>query len=167
MSQEDIYEEAQRVAIEANEMEPTMETWGFEAYGDAPGGIGGGVGGFVWFNSKEELFDFAGRLLTFFAPGPVSLDHDEVARNAAAVVSRVQDGELGMDEGMEALNSVLVRFSQLRWWGQFKDLVSGNRPFEKELRAWSRVSDDDEEDTSPIANDELDAFKASLQEWGI
>lgn len=48
-------EEAQDVALAASEFVPKHESWGFESYGDASGGIGGGVGGFLWFDSREAL----------------------------------------------------------------------------------------------------------------
>ena len=123
------------------------------------------MGGFLWFESREELFDFTARLLTYFEPGPESADEEEVARSAGQVVAQVESGELNMQEGMEALNRVLVRFSQLRWWGQFKELLEDDGPFAKELRAWSRLSEED--DTSPISSEELEGFKKSLSEWGV
>jgi hypothetical protein len=163
-------QEAETVAYAASCLHPENGSWGIESYGDAPAGIGGGMGGFLWFESREELLDFVGRLLTFSSPGPCSVDHGRVAREAADIVNQVRSGALSMDEGMDHLNKALRRFSQLRWWGQLQDLLDGERHFEKEIRAWARsglAGDDTEKDTSPIEPSELDHFVISLREYGI
>jgi len=169
MALDELYEEAQQAGETASEREPTPQSWGFECYGDAAGGIGGGVGGFVWFTTRAELMDFAGRLLPHFNPGPVSMDRALVARHASGVVDRVRARETTMDDGLVELNAVLRHFSQLRWWGQYQELLNGNRAFERKIRAWSRDMNggDAESDTSPIGASEVASFRESLQEWGV
>lgn len=165
-----LQEEANEVAMVASELEPGLEYWGFESYGDAPAAIGGGVGGFLWFADREQLFDFVARLLTFFSPGPSTMDHGAVARSAAEIVEMIRLGHVSMDEGMAKLNAALTRFSQIRWWGQLQDLVAGSRPFELEIRAWFRgaYSDDEIPDNShPITDAELPEFINELREFGV
>ncbi len=159
--------EAMNVAEAAWHETPDADWWGFESYGDAPAGIGGGVGGFSWFREREAMLDFVGRLLTFFSPGPASADHGEVAGRAAAVVARVRSGELSMDEGLAHLNEVLRRFSQLRWWGQLSELLCGDRPFEREIRAWARGAESGADPSRPIDEAERPAFIEGLRDFGL
>lgn len=174
MSEEDwerLHEEAADVGLEAHEATPQPNWWGIEYYGDAPAAIGGGFGAFLWFPTKEALFDFVGRLLTFANPGPSEVDHGRVAREVAASTDRIRAGQVSMDDGMVALNVILTRFSQIRWWGQFQELLTGTREFELDVRAWARSSwsEDGEEstDTSPITPDELEPFIEALLMYGV
>ena len=129
----DAHQEAREVAARAQGLEPEIETWGMESYGDASGVMGGGVGGFLWFESREELFDFVGRLLAYLSPWAQRLDTEDMARGAAAVVAQVESGELDIQEGMEALNHILSGSTQLRWWGQLKDLLDADDEFAREV----------------------------------
>lgn len=173
MTEEDLQarrDEAQEIAEEASAADPSSAPWGLEAYGDAPGGIGGGVGGFLWFETREAMLDFCARLLTFYNPGPRNKDHGEVAGRAAEVVAAVASGAESMDRAMERLNAVLRGFSQLRWWGEYSDLLHGSGEFQQDVRAWARESDyDDAEDAdrSPIRADEEPTFREALTEWGF
>jgi len=94
---ERLVEEAQQQGSAGSEFEPTDETWGFFSYGDAPPAIGGGIGSFLWFSSREELLDYVGRLLPFLAPGPGEADHLAVTAAGEAVVRRFAAGELTLD----------------------------------------------------------------------
>jgi hypothetical protein len=167
--EERLYAEAEDVAQRAFSHMPTEETWGIESYGDAPGGIGGGVGGFLWFDTLAELLDFTGRLLPFFNPGSGPLEPFEVARHASTIIEQVQKGMLSMDEGMAQLNTALKNYSQIRWWGQFKELLHGDRVFEKELRSIFRYgASKSSSDSSPVPIDQVDSFINFIEkEWGL
>jgi hypothetical protein len=145
------------------------EVWGVEYYGDAPGGMGGGIPAFFWCDSREEMLDFVATHLTFVWAGPTSVDAGRVSRSAAAVVAKINDDSSSLSNGMLELNKVLKDFSQIRWWGQFQDLLTGDSAFEKKVRAWYREADVDDEgaDSLPISADEIDQFIKALEEWGI
>ncbi|MBL0193998.1 MAG: hypothetical protein IPQ09_07190 [Myxococcales bacterium] len=82
--------------------------------------------------------------------------------------NQVVKGNLSMDAGMASLNVALRRFSQFRWWGQFKDLAKGDGKFEREIRAWARErSGEDEADSSPIRAREMAEFKEALTQYGF
>lgn len=148
---------------------PTPSMWGMEFYGDAPAAVGGGTGCFIWLESRDALLDFAARVLTYANAGPSNVDHEEVARRCATIVAQVRDGSLGLPEGMEAVNAALTGFSQLRWWGRFEELLTGDGAFPRCIRAWSRGTDSEDEDadTSPIRPDEREEFVATLPEYGL
>lgn len=151
--------EAQLVGERALTHTPTEDAWGIESYGDAPGGIGGGEGAFLWFDTQGELLDFTGRLLPFFAPGSGPLGPIEVAQKSASIIEQVQNGELSMDEAMGPLNRALRNFSQIRWWGQLKELLSGDREFENMIRSRFRYGlSESDGDTSPIPGNQLNDF---------
>lgn len=162
------YDDAQQAAEAAASRTPGPATWGFFAYGDAPAAMGGGVGVFTWFPSKKAMFEFVSRHIAFFPPGPSEADHDAVAAEAARIVDQVVKGKLSMDAGMARLNVALRRFSQFRWWGQFKDLAKGDGDFERKIRAWARERwGEDETDSSPIRAREMAEFKDALTQYGF
>lgn len=152
-------EECIEVSCRANELRPSMEKWGVMSYGDMAGSQGGGHGGFLWFETREELLDYVGRLLTFLCGDDEK--HGMVAQEAAAIVSLVVGDEISMEEGMSRLNSALKTHSHIQWWGQFKDLISGDSQFEHKLRGEHRGKEDEpseDRDVAPIREDELDSF---------
>ena len=170
MDLEERLQQTEERATDACTREPELNDWGLEAYGDAPGGIGGGVGAFFWFPNQAELLQFVRENLTFVNPGPRSADHTEVARTVEAIAARIVAGEVAMDDAIPMLNDALRGFSQLRWWGTFRDLTHGERAFEQELRAWFRGWDeyeDEPKDVSAIAEKDLETFKDGIREWGI
>lgn len=161
-------QEAEDVAMATLDHQPTRESWGIESYGDAPAGIGGGIGGFLWFADRKSALDFLGRLLVFLSPGPSNLDHGAVANEAAAIVERIANEGLTVDAGLDELNRALRSFSQVRWFGRFTELLEGDRPFEREIRVWARSDEDDGEPvSSPILAAELDDFHTTVREWGV
>ena len=50
--------DAQEASQAALDRQPLDSDWGFCAYGDAPGGIGGGYSAFYWFESREKNAQF-------------------------------------------------------------------------------------------------------------
>jgi hypothetical protein len=131
-------EEAITAAQAAHEREPSDDTWGFEAYGDAPGGIGGGAGGFLWFSARQEVVDFLRRHLVFLYTGPVTIERGPVLEQVQQTVDRYESGGLDALGTIDALNAALRHFSQLRWLGQLRDLLETDAEFPREVRSWWR-----------------------------
>jgi len=73
-------QEMQTIAEQAHTLKPRAETWGFFAYSDGPGDTGGGTGRFLWFESREQMFDFMKQYLPFWCPGPANSDVRVVAK---------------------------------------------------------------------------------------
>jgi len=112
---------------------PTNKSWGFYAYGDAPGGIGGGVGMFCWFDGRAPMLKFIADVLPFSPPGPSTSDPLEVASRVRQTLDQVKAGELTLVTARTRLNKVLRSYSQIEWIGTFKDLKDGASPYARRL----------------------------------
>ena len=147
---------------------PESSTWGICAYGDASGAIGGGVQAFLWFVSKEDMFDYIGRLLPHSAPGPASADLTKICQTTIHIVSKWSDGEITMESALSQLNIALKRHSQIDWCGQFEELLSGDAEIAKSVRSrHNPVNEEGEEDDRIITADEQQEFIEILQQYGV
>ena len=161
-------ESEQKYIIEYSYAIPESSTWGVLTYGDAPGGIGGGVPGFLWFPAKEDMFDFIGRLLPHYPPGPASADLTKICETTTHIVSKWSDGEITMESALSQLNIALKRHSQIDWCGQFEELLSGDTEIAKSVRSrHNPVNEEGEEDDRVITADEQQEFIETLQQYGI
>lgn len=163
-------EQAREVGWAAAAKSPGEKSWGFFSYGDAPGAIGGGVGQFQWYESREEMLEYVRRHLTFLMPGQSSIDPGRVAREVEETMANFS----GKDEDLEnlrlKLNKSLRTFSIISWWGTFPTLLQSDESFPASVRSWCReeMSNYEEEGTSePIADEELDDFLTALHEYGM
>lgn len=150
--------EAHDIAAAANSMELSEECWGMESYGGSS--LSGYAGIFFWFSSKEELLEFTVQHLPFLGE-EIGCDVPfDGAEKIAGVVDAVKEGSLTWDEGRISITNLLTECSEIRWWGQLKDLFDGDSEFAQELRACSRS---DDEDTSPIKASEKGQFMEYLK----
>jgi hypothetical protein len=146
---------------------PGDNTWGFFSYGDAPGGIGGGVGMFIWFPDRNEMLDFIATTLPYYPPGRGDLDWGSVASQSAAIVEEMKSADIDDAVGVERLNEVLRTFSQIEWTGTFEELLRGGHSYATEVRAAFRNEDEEGSSGAPIQPDEQEAFCEYLETWGI
>ena len=146
---------------------PGDNTWGFFSYGDAPGGIGGGVGTFIWFPNRNEMLDFIATTLPYSPPGRSDQDWGSVASRTAAIVEEMKQGTIEDLVGVERLNEVLKTFSQIEWTGTFSELLTAEHSYATEVRAAFRNEDEDETSSAPIQPEEEEAFREFLETWGI
>ena len=161
-------ESEQKYIIEYYSAIPESSTWGILTYGDAPGGMGGGVPGFLWFPAKEDMFDFIGRLLPHYPPGPASADLTKICETTTHIVSQWSDGEITMESALSQLNIALKRHSQIDWCGQFEELLSGDTEIAKSVRSrHNPVNEEGEEDDRVITDDEQQEFIEILQQYGV
>lgn len=155
--EEQRYLDAHHVAYAANRIEPSEELWGIESYGGSH--LGGYFGVFFWFSSKEDLLYFTGKHLPFMGAEIGCDDPFDGAEKVAAVIEAVKSGSMTWDEGRVGITNLLTKDSEIRWWGQLKDLFHDDSEFAQELRAWSRSSGEEiSEDTSPIPDDGRSQF---------
>ncbi|MFM7165023.1 MAG: hypothetical protein ACKO3T_07210 [Planctomycetaceae bacterium] len=147
--------------------DPGTYTWGLFSYGDAPGAMGGGVGMFIWFPSRNDLLDFIASTLPYSPPGPTSLDCEAVASETAAIVENMKCGRLADPDGIAQLNKVLQHFSQITWAGTFTQLLTEPHPYAQEVRAAFRMEDRDIWSDDAITEAEEPAFRGFLNMWGI
>lgn len=158
--------QAQVAAAEGAGREPSPQTGGFFSYGDAPGGIGGGIGCFMWFETPDELLTYLKKHLTFLSSGPSFVDPGRVSGQVEKMLGGVSVEALTSGDKLIQLNDVLKGFSQIEWVGQFSDLLSGTGEFPAKVRAWYR-DDDSDSGGDPIPPQEVGDFTAQIAEYGI
>jgi hypothetical protein len=163
--------EAATVGMPAVNASPRVGDWGLFAYSDALPTVGGGAGLFHWFETKAQLLDFVKRHLTFASPGHADIDPGRVAFEAEELVNAMgadPDAEQ-MEMTRLVLNRALRTFTQIEWWGSLDDLLDGDHPYAKRVRAWFRHAEDETDchPEQPIAIAELLDFLGSLQNYGF
>ena len=146
---------------------PGDNNWGFFSYGDAPGGIGGGVGMFIWFPDRTEMLDFIANTLPYSPPGSSDIDWEAVASQTVAITDELKSGAINDEIGIDRLNEVLRTFSQVQWMGTPEDLFRGNHSYAIEVRSAFRDEGEDETSGAPMRPDEEQAFREFLETWGI
>lgn len=161
-------ERANQVWQDYQTPELNAKTWGLFSYGDAPAGIGGGVGCFIWLATKQEMLQFAAKVLPYSPPGPLGSDVCAVANEVNLIIDQLLDDQLDLEVGRETLNRTLRNFSQIEWWGTFADLCEGSHPYAKNVIQYFRASFDDAgPGASPsIRTHELERFKEFLEDFG-
>ena len=151
--------------------------WGFFSYRDAPGAIGGGVGAFVWFATRNEALDFIAEVLPFSPPGSSTADWDAVATDTRQIVDKMKAGTLDDSDGVAALNKSLRTFSQISFFGHEQSILIGDGKFPRSLRAQylnERASDDaakydedGETDVPAISSADQDDFQSWMGSYGF
>lgn len=160
----DLMEKATYACQDASGRVPDPMDWGAWMYSDAHPAMGGGVGGFVWFNTKEKLIDFFRDHLPYLDPGIQSRnDVNEIANACQSIVNSVRDGSLELRVGMTRLNHVVRGLTVIQWWGRLQDLKVSDDAFPCEVRSRFRkdVTNIDD-DSSHITTDEEPAFAQFL-----
>lgn len=108
---------------------PTDNDWGLFCYTDASPGIGGGVGAFYWFSSRDDVFSFICQVLPFYSSGH-SYDNPHLKqRQLGVIVEAIRIGAISEAEGLAQLNKALVNVYQITWWGTLHRLTQGDSPF--------------------------------------
>jgi len=139
------------------EREPTSYSWGFFAYDDAPGGIGGGSGNFSWFDSKQELVSFLGKY-PLLAHSSHTLDTEQFSE--AKNFLRSFTPETFDQKAVDQLNKMISGVEQIQWFGQLNDLLSGEAEFEKGMRKFFSGS------SEKLAKSRIPEFAEFLRNWG-
>ena len=113
------------------------------------------------------MLDFIKHTLPYNPPGESSLDPDDIAEKAAAVVEKLKLGSINDLDGIKELNEVLVTCSQLDWMGTVDGLLSGDHPYAVHVRQAFRDDEKEDSEGEPIAEDEKEEFFDFLESWGI
>ncbi|MBS1956042.1 MAG: hypothetical protein JST89_17795 [Cyanobacteria bacterium SZAS-4] len=139
------------------EKEPKSSSWGFFAYDDSPGAVGGGAGNFSWFDSKEELLDFL-RKFPLLATSAESGDTERFEK-ASDLLARATVETLDQSTVNE-LNAINSGVEQIQWFGQLNDLLSGEGEFAEGLRKFFSGS------SHQIFKTRIPEFAEFLRNWG-
>ena len=163
-------EQAQAVVERTIGRDPQKHPWGLFFWGDAPGGIGGGVGCFQWFDSREELLAF----VSDYSPALYcSFEEEdewiEFRVRLRAIAKSFSDDSV---RGLEEFNTVLKGLLQIDWIDSFDELCKGEESFCRKVRAWFRDADDIDEaeelsSQEAIDLEEVQDFIESLEQYGF
>jgi hypothetical protein len=158
----------QILVARAHERAPAKTSWGFFSYDDAPAGIGGGCGAFLWFDSHPEMVDFIGTYLPFRSAGASRRSPTEVATRVKGILAEMCLNPDGNSEGVRTrLNDLLKGYTNLVWWGPFDELLSGSNEFAREVRRWFHSSRMADKADAPIEADQQEEFVQAIQEYGL
>jgi hypothetical protein len=157
----------ERVILHAHERSPAGISWGFFAYDDAPAGIGGGCGSFLWFDSHREMIEFIGTYLPFWSAGSPRYRPTEVQAEVMPILAELCSTSQSPEHIRARLNQVLTGYATILWWGQFYELLIGKTEFAREVRLWFRSSRMPDPPDAHISVDEQKEFTEAIQEYGL
>ncbi|WP_267356651.1 MULTISPECIES: hypothetical protein [unclassified Methylobacterium] len=144
-------------------MHLTDESWGFYCWGDAPGGIGGGVGVFYWFPNLPKLCGFLAEHGAFIFPVSGRKDMRIVASEVKIAANKIINEDTATAV-TDQINTVLKGEAQFEWIGRYVDLLAGNGEFPRRLRSQFRGG---ENDYSSIEANERPEFDDFLATYGV
>jgi hypothetical protein len=162
---EEAMEKATYACQMATGVAPKPLDWGAWMYSDAHPAMGGGVGGFVWFDTKEEMLAFFREHLPYLDPGIQSRNNvNEIADACQAIVDTVREGSVELRVGMTRLNHVVRGLTVIQWWGRLEDLHTRDAAFPCEVRSrFRRENTKVKDDSSQIVEGEEAAFALFLR----
>jgi hypothetical protein len=147
-------EEASQLAEASMQRDPRHASWGMYAWGDAPAAIGGGMGAFQWFATRQELLDFvcdhSPSMYTCFD----SEQEWQIQRQRLRLILASLDQE--QQETLKALNQELRGWLQYDWIGHYDVLMTADTVFARRVRQDFRHQlCDDEFEQGAEANDSV------------
>ncbi len=139
------------------ERQPTSSSWGFFAYDDAPGAVGGGAGNFSWFDSKEDLFEFL-RKFPLLANSAESIGTERFEKASDLLAGTTAET---LDQSVvNQLNAINSGVEQIQWLGQLNELLSGGGEFAEGMRKFFSGS------STPLSKTRIPEFAEFLRGWG-
>jgi hypothetical protein len=157
---------AGEAARQAHQRAPEMNTWGLFAFDDGPVLAGGGTGGFLWFNSCEEMHEFISQHLPFWYVNPAAPDADRVAAELGRVLGQFAEQPLIAETARAQANYILSGSAQIAWWGRFGELASAETEFAGQVIRWFRAVSKAPNDGTPLADEEQRELAKIIKEYG-
>ena len=146
-------------------MSISENAWGMFSWGDAPPAIGGGIGAFQWFDTRESLLCFIAESAVLMWKDFESQDDYENLRDSLR--SAVQQTSEN-DKVLEKVNCMTRGLFQVEWIGQFHELATSQDDFPKKVRAHFYDNRNDQVDApESIEDKELTSFAEALEEYGL
>jgi hypothetical protein len=144
---------------------PDALDWGAWMYSDAHPAFGGGIGGFVWFDTRDEMLAFFREHLAYLDPGIQSRnDAYKIAEACQAIIDTVRDESVELRVGMTRLNHVVRGLTVIKWWGRLEDLHTSDAAFPCDVRSRFREENANvNDDSSQIKEDEEIEFTHFLR----
>jgi hypothetical protein len=157
-------EQMQKAVQAAYERIPISQNWGFYSYGDGPVDRGGGTGGFLWFESRDRMFDFIREYLPFWFGHQGGAEARQTAAKIREILGRV--GAAPAEPARTELNRALEGSTQVVWWGRFDELLGADTPFAREVRDWF-WSNGGQNGAGAVPRNRAGEFAQELQNYGI
>lgn len=165
---ERLAQDAAMAAAAAADREPEPANWGLYSFDDGPPCIGGGVGGFVWFETRDELALFIKSRLPFLSGRRPDRDAWLGVRTDLAVETDAwAAGHILTSELINRVNCTLAQLVRIEWIGQFSSLLVDESPWEREIRSMFRGSQNRSEQGMPISDEEVTGFVGFLSACGL
>lgn len=124
----DFYEAAELTM----EREPKAYPYCYFAYGDAPGGIGGGEGVCLWFKDYDEMerFFIEQELLNQGWLTKGEPEYEKILTEVKEGLKLLRSSNIGeAKKGFDKVNQALKNRIQLAWYCSFQDIFNGKRVF--------------------------------------
>jgi hypothetical protein len=134
--------------------------WGAWIYDDGHAAMGGGVGGFFWFESRDDLLDYMREYLPFMSPTiQHRADAADVLAKCYATVDAYHAGEIEAGTAVARLNNTVRGLVVVEWWGLFDQLLEGDEAFSCEIRnLFHGDAPDSASQPAHIASERINAF---------
>lgn len=165
-SQLSLRELADEKAQEAHSRIPERNSWGFFAYDDSPVVAGGGMGGFLWFTSREEMYEFITQHLPFWYENPAAPNPDNVASELGRILGRFEEQQMNSDAPRQELNKILIGSARIAWWGRFRELASAQSEFARDVIRWFYTSSNPQENAMALDENEQLRLAAKINKYG-
>ena len=143
---------------------PKRGDFGIFAWGDAPGGIGGGVGWFYWRPSRVSAVRFIRKYGIALNMPRSDLDLVAIDAQLEQITTKMLAGTISDKAALAALNKALRWATQFDWMGDYRELLEGKTKYAKDLRGRFR---DDERNNGPIRPSERKDWLEFLELSGI
>jgi hypothetical protein len=162
---------SQSIAAAAGAQTPQRSSWGMFYDEDRAGAAGTGSSGFLWFDSRAALLEYAATYLAYVGAEP-HLGWEEAAARVRQAVEALVGGRSDEAAALAEINEHLRGCVQLLWWGPFEDILTGDGAFPRLVRAWWFADDDEpgddaSSDVPPIEPEMIDDFADDIWQYGI
>jgi hypothetical protein len=121
---------------------------------------------FFWYPTRAEMEYALLDAHAFVDPEAFVEDQEDWFEARFDLDNALQDIRELRPHDSEGLDDLVNDFFCIVWIGHFEDLVDGDDPIAVDIREELRWGGE-EDDTSPVKDDELDAFVALLRDFGV
>lgn len=166
--EDNVHEERARQCVELSHLaashSPARDSFGMFVYCDVNRPCPSGTGGFLWFDSLENMFEMAHCLsYGFYSADQGPEVYDAMWEAGQDILAALTSGAINSEEAASRFNSVYENGVQISWWGKVDELFASNQEFLKELRTEFREDCQNREDDSRLSEKEIPVFLKWLE----
>ena len=146
--------------------------WGAFSWGDAHPAIGGGIGAFQWFSSRDELLNYlSDHAITIWKDFDSEDEWKILQQSLKNILSSPSEDKYAV---LDEFNELIKGYFQVEWLGTLDELVNSNDDFPKKVRSYfyENSNDDELESVEDECTEEIPAnkrteFSESLEQYGL